>query len=722
MPMLEERGSKITFCQEFHLSEVPAEIAGFTVDRTIEPRSGECGHVLRVTHEDRPLALKITALPENRSDRLFRLIGGGRGHGEKPPGKLRRKDSIWRALEENVKAKLCNRDYPTEPQQRHVWDRLIRWVAREVNVLRAMTQVKGASACIACPPDLSDISDGCETLNGILFLYFTMSWVEGTPLELAIKDSTNFQLWHLFLDCVRPFTYLHRANVAYRDIHQGNFMVNPEGRVVLLDLGLVKHRDEPRSTYEKRSHARGTGRYMPEDATPGLYDPKVDVWALGVLGLEILTRRNDFDTEQLRVCHDAKELNGLVQQLAEGCRPGEVAALTRCIALPYQRIKSAVELYEFLQWPGELSQGPNAIWGGLSQGRPDLRLMSWGDGSGVPTSGQNLVIAGLDINRLLHIRTFDPAGDRTDNSETTDISGTLAALDLESADASIARVSYEPESDMSADQSSAIEALKRQLPGLLPPHVLSSAEREQVLSEVTSIIGHTRRGPDAIWDLVLGYQVFCITRTPHGSTYDGVSERDWRTRTVFHVGIVSKFRRRRTIGTIRRRLRKYRDIANWTDLHGGFIGASHCCTGGVRLKELLEDKRINPDTNKWTDLFFEWLLRNVRRMSDVFQATLPIGIAPVLDEHAIQFPATFIEIHKALHDKKKQSKESKLTALMRKRMDRIGLLQGKPCKKVKDRSVIVVEAVNALNGLCDVLDLYFTAEKNKLRSVLPETH
>src|SRR5947209_14303231 len=48
----------------------------------------------------------------------------------------------------------------------------------------------------------------------------------------------------------------------------------------------------------------------------------------------------------------------------------------------------------------------------------DLQLMSWGDGSSVPTSGQRLVVFGLDPGGLLHIRTFDNAGGRTDTYET----------------------------------------------------------------------------------------------------------------------------------------------------------------------------------------------------------------------------------------------------------------------------------------------------------------
>jgi hypothetical protein len=116
-------------------------------------------------------------------------------------------------------------------------------------------------------------------------------------------------------------------------------------------------------------------------------------------------------------------------------------------------------------------------------------LISWRDGSGVPTSGHYLVIAGTDSDGLLHVRTFDVAGIRTDTFETRDSSG---ALYLEFADASGTVLSYARESSLPTIQAGAITALKLQLPGLLPPHVLNIAERGQVLSEVTSIIGHSR--------------------------------------------------------------------------------------------------------------------------------------------------------------------------------------------------------------------------------------
>src|SRR5262249_49570922 len=95
----------------------------------------------------------------------------------------------------------------------------------------------------------------------------------------------------------------------------------------------------------------------------------------------------------------------------------------------------------------------------------DLRLMSWGDGTGVPTSGNDLVIVGTDANNLLHIRIFDHGGNRVTDTEET---------------------------KLPPAQAPAILSLKQRLQDLLPPHVLTGADKRQVLGEATSIVASPR--------------------------------------------------------------------------------------------------------------------------------------------------------------------------------------------------------------------------------------
>jgi hypothetical protein len=92
----------------------------------------------------------------------------------------------------------------------------------------------------------------------------------------------------------------------------------------------------------------------------------------------------------------------------------------------------------------------------------------------VPILGNSLVIVGTDTAGLLHIRIFDAGGNRATDTDETQLTGT---------------------------QAEAISALKQQLPGLLSPHVLTSAEKAQVLQEVTSIFSQTQQGSPG-WSVV----------------------------------------------------------------------------------------------------------------------------------------------------------------------------------------------------------------------------
>jgi hypothetical protein len=92
-----------------------------------------------------------------------------------------------------------------------------------------------------------------------------------------------------------------------------------------------------------------------------------------------------------------------------------------------------------------------------------IRLVSWGDGSRVPQTGPTkLVVVGIDDNRRLHIRSFDTDGTPRDKDETQ----------LTSAEA-----------------RREIAALKRRIPVLVPPHVLTNAEGNQLQKDLASILG-----------------------------------------------------------------------------------------------------------------------------------------------------------------------------------------------------------------------------------------
>lgn len=83
----------------------------------------------------------------------------------------------------------------------------------------------------------------------------------------------------------------HDAGVIHRDLKPSNLLLTPEGRVVLVDFGIAKRRNETREG-DVLTSAReliGTPAYLsPEQLEHGLADERSDVWSLGCVLYEML--------------------------------------------------------------------------------------------------------------------------------------------------------------------------------------------------------------------------------------------------------------------------------------------------------------------------------------------------------------------------------------------------------------------------------------------------
>ncbi len=88
---------------------------------------------------------------------------------------------------------------------------------------------------------------------------------------------------------------LHEAGIVHRDLKPSNVLVEPEGRVVILDFGLA-HATE---AFEEMSlPGAGTPAYMaPEQALDRELTPAVDWYAIGVMLYEALTGQIPFDAD-----------------------------------------------------------------------------------------------------------------------------------------------------------------------------------------------------------------------------------------------------------------------------------------------------------------------------------------------------------------------------------------------------------------------------------------
>ena len=96
----------------------------------------------------------------------------------------------------------------------------------------------------------------------------------------------------LFLyQILRGLKYLHNARILHRDIKPGNLLVNSDCRLKICDFGLARLEEPDHSKYMTQEVV--TQYYRAPELLLGFnhYDSGVDIWSVGCIFAEMLTRR-----------------------------------------------------------------------------------------------------------------------------------------------------------------------------------------------------------------------------------------------------------------------------------------------------------------------------------------------------------------------------------------------------------------------------------------------
>ncbi|MEA2599923.1 MAG: eukaryotic-like serine/threonine-protein kinase [Acidobacteriota bacterium] len=220
---------------------------------------------------------------------------------------------------------------------------------QEMEQFRIRFMREAQSAGILTHPNIVTIHDVVESSEeGMAFI--AMEYVRGTNLKLLLQGDQALGL-PFVLDVIAQvgdaLDYAHSNRVVHRDVKPANILITTDNRVKITDFGIARL-DSSNLTQE--GQLLGTPNYMaPEQIQGKEVDHRADLFSLGVVLYELLTRHKPFQGENLtvvshRIVYDHfTPPREYVQNLPPGLEPILMKALEKDPARRYQRAREMVD-------------------------------------------------------------------------------------------------------------------------------------------------------------------------------------------------------------------------------------------------------------------------------------------------------------------------------------------------------------------------------------------
>jgi serine/threonine protein kinase len=228
-------------------------------------------------------------------------------------------------------------------------------------------------------PNVCRIFDmGIHTSGSHKRFFLTMEPLEGESLAVALAKRDPYapaEALPILAQIAAGLQAAHDSSVVHRDLKPGNVVLLPPAagrsapRAVITDFGLAISEEQISLGLTESSEMIGTPEYMaPEQTDPGSTTPAIDVYALGIIAYELLTKGRPFEAAATPIetlLKRRREKPRPLREAAPGVEPAWDAAIMRCLERdPARRFQRPADFIQALEQPApaappqEGKQGP----------------------------------------------------------------------------------------------------------------------------------------------------------------------------------------------------------------------------------------------------------------------------------------------------------------------------------------------------------------------------
>ncbi len=198
--------------------------------------------------------------------------------------------------------------------------------------------------------------------------YLVMEFIEGATLLAALEQAPLplAEVCRLGTASALAVQALHQRDAIHLDLTPSNIMLRPDGRAVLIDLGLAHHAHLPDLLAEEFRRPLGSAPYMSPEQVLGIRDDaRSDIFALGVILYQLATGQLPFGSPsspaglRKRLTHHPVPPRARMPDLP----PALQEVIYRCLEVAAdKRYSSAGQLAFDLQHLDKVELGRRAHW------------------------------------------------------------------------------------------------------------------------------------------------------------------------------------------------------------------------------------------------------------------------------------------------------------------------------------------------------------------------